>query len=493
MPSDERRELWESYSRSYSGVASSMDKVTIVAITLVSYKLLLVAIGFWASRRTHDEEDFFLGGRRLGPFVAALSYSSSSSSAWTLLGLSGAAYTLGVSAIWLVIGSMISMCVAWYWIAPRLMDRSRERDQLTLTDFLLDDSTGAIRAIMLVSISLIVLISFVFYIAAQFQGAGSAFSAAFDFSLNTSMLLGAFIIMLYTLMGGFWAVSVTDTVQGCLMAFAAILMPIAALLQVGGVSGFLTGLSAVSSVDQLSFSSGNAGLLAIGLALGGMSIGFGTYGQPHLLIRFMALRDKKSLERARLITIFWYALVFFGMYFLGLVGHVLHPMTDNPENIFFLLTDSLFSTVLGAVLLATVLSAIMSTADSQLLVAASAIAHDLRAGGGSISVLFVSRLSIVILVFTSLALATLVPQQIFDRVLFAWVALGAAFGPLLFMRLAGFEFALWAPIFSIWIGFGSAVLLYLLPSNVPGSLDDRLLPFFIALFALLPWAKKRAK
>ena len=126
-----------------------MDKVTIVAITLVSYKLLLVAIGFWASRRTHDEKDFFLGGRRLGTFVDALSYSSSSSSAWTLLGLSGAAYTLGVSAVWLVIGSMISMFVAWYWIAPRLMDRSRERDQLTLTDFLLDDSTGAIRAIML--------------------------------------------------------------------------------------------------------------------------------------------------------------------------------------------------------------------------------------------------------------------------------------------------------------------------------------------------------
>jgi sodium/proline symporter len=462
-----------------------MDRTTAVLVTLVVYKLVLIGIGIWASRRTHSEGDFFLGGRGLGPVVAAISYSSSASSAWTLLGMSGAAYLLGVSALWIAAGSVTGMLVAWYWIAPRLMTLSRERQYITMTDFLLADAGGGRRTALKWSASLILVVSFVFYVAAQFQGAGNTFASTFGLSMRESILLGAVIIMVYTLLGGFWAVSVTDTVQGLLMAATALLLPAVALAAVGGVGGFLEGLRAVSTPAQLSFTAGNAGLVAAGIVLGGLAIGFGTYGQPHLLVRFMALRDGRALRQARVITIFWYLAVFFGMCFLGLVGHVLHPGLDNPETVFFVLTESLFPTLLGAVLLAAVLSAIMSTADSQLLVAASAVAHDLDLGhrlpGG---VMLISRLSIVALVVLAVLVAIYLPERIFSRVLFAWIALGSAFGPLVFVRLAGRAVAPERALASIWVGFSVAVALYLAPS-APGDIAERLLPFTLALLVLL--------
>lgn len=462
-----------------------MDKATIVLITLVSYKTLLVLIGFWARSRTQSEEDFFLGGRGLGPVVAAISYSSSASSAWTLLGLSGAAYVLGVSVLWIASGSIIGMLVAWFWIARRLMRFSRKHDHLTLTDFLAHDSTGTARQFIVISASVIIIFSFVFYVAAQFQGAGNTFATTFDLSIEQSIVIGALIIMIYTLLGGFWAVSVTDTLQGLLMAFTAVLLPVVALIEVGGLSGFLEGLRAVSSPAQLSWTAGNAGLMAIGVIVGSLSIGFGTYGQPHLLVRFMALRDERALRQARVITMVWYAIVFLGMCFLGLVGHILHPLVGNPENIFFILTDSLFAPMLGAVLLAAVLSAIMSTADSQLLVAASAIAHDLGLGGQSPArKLLVSRLTIVGLVIIAIAVAILLPEKIFSRVLFAWIALGSAFGPTLFFRLAGVALRPGGVCLAILSGFGLAVLFYSLP-NTPGDILERLVPFMSDILILM--------
>ncbi len=464
-----------------------MDKATIVVITLVVYKALLIGIGFWASRRTRDADDFFLGGRGLGPLVAAISYSSSASSAWTLLGMSGLAYVVGVSALWLVAGSILGMLVAWYWIGPRLWHFSRQHDHMTLTDLILHDSSGRLRSLILWTASMIVLVSFLLYIAAQFQGAGNTFATTFDLSMSQSIAIGGAIIMVYTLLGGFWAVSVTDTLQGLLMAVTAVLLPLAALVAVGGPAGFWQGLLEVSSPQQLSLTAGNSGLLALGTVVGGLAIGMGTFGQPHLLVRFMALRDERALRQARHITIAWYLVVFLGMCFLGLVGHILERDVANPETIFFVLTESLFPPVLGAILLAAVLSAIMSTADSQLLVAGSVIAHDLGLGERHPArMMLVSRLTIVVLVVLAVLVAIYLPQQIFSRVLFAWIALGSAFGPLVFVRLAGLRVAPLGVLLSIGSGFGLAVALSLLP-DTPGDIAERLLPFCVALAILLLW------
>ncbi len=205
-----------------------MEKSQIILITLIIYKLVLLSIGFWASKRTGNGDDFFLGGRGLGPVVAALSYSSSAASAWVLLGLTGIAYTYGVSTIWLALGSISSMLVVWYWLAPRLMCFSRDHDHITLTEVVSHDAAGRSRQIIVWISSLIIVFSFTFYVAAQFQAAGNTFASTFDMSMQSSLMLGAFIIMAYTLLGGFWAVSVTDALQGSLMALVAVVMPIAA-------------------------------------------------------------------------------------------------------------------------------------------------------------------------------------------------------------------------------------------------------------------------
>ena len=462
-----------------------MSTGSITLITLVAYKLFLIGIGVWASRRTSNEADFFLGGRSLGPVVAALSYSSSASSAWTLLGMSGLAYAMGVGALWIAAGSVLGMLFAWIWIAPRLMRMSREGNLITLTDLLLGDIQHTTRRIMTGLISLIIVVSFSFYVAAQFQGAGTTFAGTFDMSMSASITTGAFVVLVYTLLGGFWAVSVTDSVQGMLMAITALLLPAAALQAVGGWSELLNSLAAVSSPSQMSLTAGNVAMSAAGFVVGLLSVGISTCGQPHLLVRFMALRDERALRQARVMTIAWYLVVFFGMCLLGLAGHVLIPDLANAETVFFALTETLFPPLLSAMLIAAVLSAIMSTADSQLLVAASALSHDLGFGRGSAArSLLVSRLSIALLVTIAVLIALYVPEKIFSRALFAWVALGSAFGPLVLARLARWPVPPMGALVSVALGFSTAVALYLAP-DTPGDIAERLLPFCLAGAVLL--------
>ena len=458
-----------------------MDAPTVILITLVAYKLLLIGIGWWAQRRTHDTDDFFLGGRSLGPVVAAISYSASSSSAWTLLGMSGAAFVMGVSALWLVAGSVTGMIVAWVFVAPRLRALSHREQLVTLTDLLTLGTHGRWRTAITVAAALIILIAFAFYVAAQFQGAGTTFAQTFDLSMSKSIIIGGVIIMIYTFLGGFWAVSLTDTIQGLLMAVAAILLPVTALVHVGGLDGFISGLQAVSSPEQLALTGRTAGLAAIGFVLGIFGISLGTFGQPHLLVRFMALRDERALRQARLITIAWFLIVFGGMCFVGLVGHILIPDIANPEYIFFALTNELFPTLVAAVLVAAVLSAIMSTADSQLLVGASAVAHDLglnrRFPGRS---LLISRLSIAGMVIAAIWVSLSLPASIFDRALLAWTALGAAFGPLVFFRVFGVAVKPAGAFAAVVAGFSTAVLFHFNPGGLAqGLFGDAVSPALI--------------
>ena len=468
-----------------------MDRADIVIAVLAIYQIVLLGIGFWASRRTADGEDFFLAGRQLGPVVAGVSYASSASSAWTLLGLSGIAYAAGVSAIWVAAGSISGMFVAWWWIAPRLMRYSREHDHMTLTDFVAHGAEGGARRAIVYLSSLVIIFCFVFYIAAQFQGAGNMFSSTFDISLPASITIGALVIMIYTFLGGFWAVSVTDTLQGILMAVTALLLPAAAMIAVGGLNGLAEGLLGAGSPQQVSFVAGGGFWFAAGVIVGGLSIGIGTYGQPHLLVRFMALRDERALLQARWIVTFWYFVVFAGMILLGLAGRILLPELGDPETVFFNVNEELLPPIIGAVLLAAVLSAIMSTADSQLLVAAGVIAHDLGLGHlGRASLLRVSRIVIVLLVAAAVAVAVYLPESIFNRVLFAWIALGSAFGPLVFLRLAGYEAAPTAILLSILTGFSLSVLFYLMP-DTPGEILERLAPFCCAFVVLVASTRRR--
>jgi len=319
-----------------------MDYSTTVLITLIGYKLILIAIGFWSQKRTKSSEDYFIGGRGLGPWVAAVSSAASASSAWTLLGMSGAAYTMGVSAIWIVPAVVLGYCFNWIWLAPRLQKLAAEQKAITLSE-LIAHQTGQWRKPILYLATFCIVFSFTFYIAAQFQAAGNTFASTFDFDATNAIILGAIIIVIYTLLGGFWAVSLTDTVQGLLMALSAIVLPLFALIEVGGFSGLIEGLAALEDANALSFTGGHEGIVAIGFVLGLMGVALGNPGQPHVVNRFMAIRDEKSLNQAKIIGIVWPIIVFGGMMLLGLCGKVLIPMGDgNNEQVLFAVTNLLF-------------------------------------------------------------------------------------------------------------------------------------------------------
>lgn len=457
-----------------------MEKTSIILVILVLYQGLLVLIGYWASKRVTTQEDYFLGGRQLGPVIAALSYSASSSSAYSLLGMSGAAYLLGFSAIWIASGSILGAIIAWIYVAPRLLKFSHKNNIVTIGDFLgfgVDDKWK--RKIVTVS-AIVILISFSFYVAAQFQGAGNVFASTFNLSMDVSIILGAVIIMIYTFLGGFWAVSVTDAIQGALMVMAAVALPVYALIEIGGFNQLMSGLAELGRADFLEFSGKNIGLAVFGFIIGSLAIGFGPIGQPHLLVRFMALRDEKAMKQARVLTLIWFIIVFMGMFVVGLCANIL---ITNPqfgaETILFQLTDIVFSPVIGAIILASVLSAIMSTADSQLLVGASSISYDLKlAKRFKGKELLISRLTVAFLVVMSVLISIYLPATIFDRALFAWNALGAAFGPIIVMKLSGYRYTGKVVFLVILIGFLSAIILSLFPDS-PGDVLERTIPYIL--------------
>jgi sodium/proline symporter len=455
-----------------------------VFATLLAYNILLIGIGLWASRRTGDDTDFYLGGRKLGPWVTAISASASSSSAWTLLGVSGAAYSWGLSALWLFPATVSGFLINWLWVGPRLMRESRADGSVTLTEFLAGEAGGAMRAAIVRLSSLAIIFAFTFYIASQFQGAGLAFASSFGLPAGGAIAIGAGIIVAYTLMGGFWAVSVTDLVQGLLMVAAAILLPLAALSAAGGFGELAEGLRRTAGEHGASLTREYRGLLGLAFVLGTLGIGLGYPGQPHVVNRFMAARDQETIRRGRIIAIGWAVLIYTGMLLMGLCARTLWTTVPAGEQVLFHAANTLLPPVFSGIMVAAVLSAIMSTADSQLLVASSSLSWDLRLAGGpapaGATSLSRTRLVVVGVSLVAMLLAIFAPAAIFTRVLFAWHALGSAFGPVLLLKLAGRRIAPPFVLLSIAAGFFLTIVFYLLP-DTPGDWMERLLPFAAAL------------
>ena len=461
-----------------------MDHLGVLLATIVIYKIALLAIGFAAQRLNRDETDLFLGGRKLGPVVAGLSYGASNASAWSILGLSGAAYATGLSVIWLIGGLFVGHAFAWYWAAPRLRVFSRQREILTIPELLAGARDGAF--IIKALAAIIILLSFVVYVAAQFQAAGTTFVSTFGLPARESIIIGGLIVLIYTSLGGFWAVSITDALQGAIMAFAVVILPIAAIVDLGGPAAFWSLLAQNGAPDVLSLSGAHLGMAGAGAALGLAATGFGAVGQPHLLTRFMAARDGQVIRRARMIALVWIGGVYLGMTALGLAGHAAAAAIPDPEALFFVFAGDLLPPVIAAILVAAVLSAIMSTADSQLLVAASTVAHDFRLNrllpGRT---MLLSQLAIAAVSAAAILLAIAAPSDIFSRVLFSWSAMGAAFGPLIIFRLAGRQYSTPAAAAIILVGFLATVGFHL-SGDSPGDFYERVIPFTAALG--LAWA-----
>lgn len=408
-------------------------------ITLLVYSAILFGVGLWAAQRAKSQEDFLLGGRNLGPWVAGLAYAASSSSAWVLLGFSGFVFAAGPSALWMVPGIIAGYAAVWLWAGGVLQSASRDEGQLTLTEFMIQHAhPGSARLIRIVA-SVLIAICFSFYVAGQFQGAGTAINDLFETGFVPGVVIGALIILAYVFLGGFMAVSLTDTIQGLLMAFVAVLLPALAFFEAGGLAGL--GQAMASAPDGYDSAFGHrAGWAATGFVLGLTATGFGALGQPHLVAWIMATRDTGARVKGAIVAMSWATLVFAGMAVLGLSGRAILGGGAAPESVFFTLAEDLLPAIFAGVVAAATLSAIMSTVDSQLLVAGGAVSHDLGLGKafGGREVL-VSRLAIVAVCVAAILLTLLAPSSIFQRILFAWVALGAAFGPIVVARTLGLQ------------------------------------------------------
>ena len=466
-----------------------MSRTSAIVGTLIVYKLVMIAVGLIANRMSRDEGDYFLGGRRLGPGVAALSASASSSSVWTLIGVSGYAYASGLAAIWLLPACVGGFALNWYVLAPALRRIAAEREAITVTELLAGPPGTPRRRAVVVAASLIILVSLLTYVAAQFQGAGKAFAETFDMGFESALLLGAGIVVFYTLLGGFWAVSLTDTIQGLMMAAAAILLPAVAVAD-GGLAGIGASLVPPGVGVWAAATKGLAPSAGVGLVLGLLGIGLGYPGQPHVVNRFMAMRDAEGVVVGRRIAMTWAVVLYTGMITLGWAARVLLPELDHGEDAFVASTERLLPPVLAGIMVAAVLSAIMSTADSQLLVAASTVSHDLLGGAGEPRpghadtdpkrALRRSRGTVLLLSLGAVGVALTVDESIFSSVLFAWTAMGSAFGPVLLVSVLRARPPSGWVLAAMLLGFGLSVAAHLIPAAKGGALE-RVLPFVVAL------------
>ncbi len=463
------------------------------AITLVAYMLVLLGIGVWAARRAGGpEDDFLLGGRSLGPVVAGLAYAASTSSAWVLLGFTGFVAAVGVSALWMIPGILAGYAAVWFALGPWLHRASREGGHLTALDVIAAGAEGVMyRAIKIVA-ALMILFCFSFYIAAQFQGAGAALADVFGISGTMAVIIGAGVILAYTFLGGFWAVSITDTLQGLSIAAIATILPFAVLASAGGFDGVAAGL--VNEAQSITAPFGaNAGWSAVGFVFGVSAIGFGALGQPHLMTWVMAARDSKARLQGGAVAIGWGALVYAGMSVVALSARAIaEPGAALGESIVFDAAQELLPGIMPALVYAAILSAIMSTVDSQLLVASAAASHDMglaKAAPGR--EVMITRVVIVALCVGAVLLTLFLPATIFGRVLFAWTALGAAFGPVIVARAVGRQMRPAVILAAMITGFALAVYFNQFADAGPGAWKERILPW-VAGLAILFGLSRRA-
>ena len=414
------------------------DPAIVTAFAL--YLVAMLAIGAWAWRRTRDLADYLLGGRRLGRWVTALSAEASDMSGWLLLGLPGYAYAAGLEAGWIALGLLAGTWLNWRLLAARLREATAAHGALTLPEFLAARLGGG-RALRVVAAAFILLF-FTLYTASGLAAGGKLFESVFGLPYAQAVLAGCLVIIAYTLAGGFLAVSWTDVVQGLLMLAALIAAPLVAIAAQGGWEATLAAVAARDPALLDPLSRGGEPLGAVAL-LSLLAWGLGYFGQPHILARFMAVRDAGELAPARRIAVGWVTLTLGGAVLVGLagIGYLDPPLAGaDTEKVFLRLVQAVFHPFVAGVLLAAVLAAIMSTADSQLLVAASALTEDLYRGlmrprAGERELVWMGRATVAGVAGVATAFALDPDSRVLDMVAYAWAGFGATFGPVLLLAV----------------------------------------------------------
>lgn len=412
-------------------------------ITFAIYILLMVGIGFVAWRSINTLDDYILGGRNLGSFVTAMSAGASDMSGWLLLGLPGALFLSGASESWIAIGLIIGAYCNWRFVAgPLRVYTEFTGNALTLPDYFSNRFEDQSKLLRIIS-AVIILIFFAIYSASGIVAGARLFESVFQVPYSQAIWVGAGATIAYTMIGGFLAVSWTDTVQATLMIFALILAPIMVILAVGGVDSSMTLIQQVNP-SNIDFFKGGSIIGIISL----MAWGLGYFGQPHILARFMAAESLKSIPAARRISMTWMILCLFGAMavgFFGIAYFAQHPeqagpVTANSERVFIELATLLFNPWIAGILLSAILAAIMSTLSCQLLVCSSALTEDFYKGmikknASQKELVWVGRIAVLFISIIAIVLAKNPDSKVLGLVSYAWAGFGAAFGPVVLFSL----------------------------------------------------------
>ncbi|GAA0928321.1 sodium/proline symporter PutP [Pseudonocardia zijingensis] len=473
---------------------------------LVVYFAAMIGIGYYAYRQTADHEGYMLGGRQLPPWTAALSAGASDMSGWLMMGLPGAIYAAGLVEAWIAIGLTVGAYLNWLFVAPRLRSYTEvAQNSITIPSFLenrLHDTSRALR----VASGAILLVFFTFYVSSMLVAGGQFFELAFDGSYLVGLVLVALVTLGYTLFGGFLGASLTDVVQGVMMMLALLLVPVVAIVAVGGFGETAAGIREVDPT-RLSLVGGAdlSAVTVIGI-ISAAAWGLGYFGQPHIIVRFMAMREAASAGPARRIGISWMVASLLGAVACGLIGiaffHRTQNVLDDPELVVLAMSQILLHPLVVGFVFAAVLAAIMSTMSSQLIVSSSAFVEDLyKVFGRDTSqrtLLLLGRICVLVVALIAGVLAIDPSDTILNLVAFAWAGFGASFGPAILLCLFWRGLTNWgalagmvagAVVVFVWDAYGEAIAGVDLYEIVPGFLANLVVAVIVSRMTYEPNAE----
>lgn len=470
-----------------------MNSLNPTLITFFFYIIAMMVIGLLAYRATTNFSDYILGGRRLGSFVTALSAGASDMSGWLLMGLPGAIYLSGLSEAWIAIGLILGAWLNWLLVAGRLRVHTEvQNNALTLPDYFSNRFNDHKKILRIVS-AFIILIFFAIYCASGMVAGARLFESMFGISYESALWISAIATISYVFIGGFLAVSWTDTIQATLMIFALLLTPVVAVLSLGDMATVHAALE-VARPQAYSLFSDLSAVAIISL----MAWGLGYFGQPHILVRFMAADSVKSIPNARRIGMVWMILCLGGAVaagFFGIAYFQIHPelavtVNQNSETVFMELTKILFNPWIAGIVLAAILAAVMSTLSCQLLVCSSTLTEDfykafIRKNASQKELVWVGRLMVLLIAVLAIALASNPESQVLGLVAYAWAGFGAAFGPLILLSLFWKRMNLAGALAGMIVG----AVVVILWKNIPVFADTKIyeiIPGFIsAMIAII--------
>lgn len=479
-------------------------------ISFAAYLLLMLAIGLYFYKKTKNLSDYILGGRGLGAWVTSMSAQASDMSGWLLLGLPGYAYAAGMESIWIALGLAVGTYLNWKFVAGKLrVYTEKAGNSITLPDYFENRFNDKSKILRILS-AVFILVFFLIYTASGFVSGAKLFNTVFGYSYDTALLVGVIVIISYTFLGGFMAVSWTDFFQGIIMFVAVTIVPVVAVIALGGISSSTEAIKEINPELLNPFTGIDGSPLAFISVCSLLAWGLGYFGQPHILARFMAIKCPREIKKSRIIAMNWVVISLAASILAGILGLAYFKTPEGvnalstlvtefeAERVFMVLVNALLHPAVAGLFLAAILAAIMSTADSQLLVTSSALTEDLyrvllRKEASEKELVWFSRLSVIGIALIAYIIALNPDSSVLDLVSYAWAGFGATFGPLILFSLFWKRMNRLSAILSIFIGGVTVILwkqlsggIFDLYEIVPGFLLSSLTIVIVSLLGKAP-------